>query len=580
MLSAVDLLYETPMQRVSTRLLERALVFAFAAGDTDGAFEAALSNAKFDAGSYDPRSFASDLFLQSFVQQVRRPTIGQRQYELNQGYLLNALSHPPQALSSVHFRVSIFQELIDSSALRQEFEACFQALHALRTLLSRGDFSARMNQVQRRLEILQHLRALFTCFESSFSSSRSGLERVRTFGERVVRSEPYSHLCQLLDYEQNTARVAVQLRVGSDGTIRGFEFTAHHPNTRNPFYRSAFARFMTRCSMWLRGYRFSEHEVLSRLLDQVLDGLKPYILEIFQLLGDMEFYLAGLAFADDAAMRGKETSFTELHESSSLKVETRIESLFNPFLLAQGIAVKTCDVAVEHDAIVVVTGPNSGGKTRLLQSIGLCHVLAHVGFPVPAARAELSWRRGMFASLIDDMSAGQREGRLGMELIRIREIFERINVGDLIVLDELCSGTNPSEGEEIFKLVLQHLAELGPQVWLTTHLLSFAAQLQADPPLPQLRFLAVELDADDKPTFKFVPGVAKTSLAGQTAARLGVTRLELRELVARALARHDASAEGIATLSHNDAAPPDSGTQSQSVGRAGAAKRAVHSSRN
>jgi DNA mismatch repair protein MutS2 len=137
----------------------------------------------------------------------------------------------------------------------------------------------------------------------------------------------------------------------------------------------------------------------------------------------------------------------------------------------------------------------------------------------------------------EDVRADQREGRLGMELLRIRRLFEQVNPGDLVFIDELCSGTNPSEGEEIFQLVLQLLGELGPQVWLSTHFLKFASALAAQPELDHLKFVRVCLNSAEQPTFDFEPGVASTSLAQKTATRLGVTREELTQLVAQARAR-------------------------------------------
>jgi DNA mismatch repair protein MutS2 len=98
-------------------------------------------------------------------------------------------------------------------------------------------------------------------------------------------------------------------------------------------------------------------------------------------------------------------------------------------------------------------------------------------------------------------------------------------------LDELCSGTNPSEGEGIFELVVALLAELEPQAFITTHFLEFAARLARERPLPGLDFLQVELDENKDPTYGFVTGVAPTSLAGKTAERLGVTREALEALV-------------------------------------------------
>jgi DNA mismatch repair protein MutS2 len=123
-----------------------------------------------------------------------------------------------------------------------------------------------------------------------------------------------------------------------------------------------------------------------------------------------------------------------------------------------------------------------------------------------------------------------------MELLRIRRLFDQLDVGAVVVLDELCAGTNPSEGEEIARLVLSLLPELGVQAFVTTHLLQFAARLaQERSPsadgVAQIDFLQVELDELERPTYRFVPGVAKTSLAAKTAARLGVTREELLERI-------------------------------------------------
>ncbi len=144
---------------------------------------------------------------------------------------------------------------------------------------------------------------------------------------------------------------------------------------------------------------------------------------------------------------------------------------------------------------------------------------------------------GLVVSLIEEARADQHEGRLGTELLRIRALFERLPPGAMVILDELCSGTNPSEGEEIFELVVRMLSRLRPQALITTHFLAFAARLERENRIGELRFLQVELGVDDRPTYQFVPGVARTSLAGQAAARLGVTGEQLLALVEQSLAR-------------------------------------------
>jgi DNA mismatch repair protein MutS2 len=86
--------------------------------------------------------------------------------------------------------------------------------------------------------------------------------------------------------------------------------------------------------------------------------------------------------------------------------------------------------------------------------------------------------------------------------------------------------------------VLSLLPELGIRGLVTTHLLKFAAGLSDEgAAAPPLAFLQVELDAQERPTYRFVPGVARTSLAHKTAERLGVTRGELLQRIAAKRAR-------------------------------------------
>jgi len=189
--------------------------------------------------------------------------------------------------------------------------------------------------------------------------------------------------------------------------------------------------------------------------------------------------------------------------------------------------------SARHDAIVLVTGPNSGGKTRLLQALAIAQLLGQAGLFVPARAARIAWTEGLFVSLHHEVTAGQKEGRLGTELLRIRTLFEELRPGDLVLFDELCSGTNPTEAEAIIRLVLELLSELNPQVFVTTHFLDFASELEQNPHVERLEFLQAALDERNRPTYAFVPGVAKSALAAETAARLGVTLEELAAIVAR-----------------------------------------------
>ena len=89
----------------------------------------------------------------------------------------------------------------------------------------------------------------------------------------------------------------------------------------------------------------------------------------------------------------------------------RLEGLFNPLLLTLGTRVVPCNLALErHDMTTLITGPNSGGKTRLLQSLGLTQILAQSGAFIPARSGSVALCSALVVSLIQETKADQAEG--------------------------------------------------------------------------------------------------------------------------------------------------------------------------
>ena len=270
-----------------------------------------------------------------------------------------------------------------------------------------------------------------------------------------------------------------------------------------------------------------------RLLEEVFAPFVEDVVDVIGLTGAVEMYLASLGFADLAKEKSLTVSLPTFVEGVG---ERKLQGLFNPLLFLQNVTPRPCDLPNERgDALVVITGPNSGGKTRLLQALALTQLLGQVGLFVPASHAELRRAPRLFLSLVTDDDAAQIEGRLGTELLRIRKLFEQLEPGSVAILDELCSGTNPDEGESIFAMVVSLLPRLTPQVFVSTHFLGLAARLAKERPVESLSFLQVDLDANEKPTYRFVPGVATSSLAHKVAERLGVTREELEAIVGEKL---------------------------------------------
>jgi DNA mismatch repair protein MutS2 len=530
-----DLLHAEPRLWVRESELRQALTFAFASGSGSDAFERVLERMELAPSRFVPDCFSKDLFIEELVARCFQFSHGPRRIKPRRRSLVPLVTHPPDDDKTLEFRQAILAELVENAELRSALERSWAAVEDVFGALEGSERGRHQARIERRLEILRAVATAFEVLSTSFSGARSGLDRLARFGKELLGSDAYKNLTELLDHEGHLATVDVRLCLARDGRLRGFEIVRVAENKYNRYYVSPFGRLLGRLKRFFFGYVLREDEVLGRLIQHVFDGIEPALVTLFQLRRDFEFYLSALGFREFAAQKGLATCIPVLRtvEPNAPRSDSRFEALYNPHLLLEEHPPRPTDLTVGGSAFLLVTGPNSGGKTRLLQAVGLAQLLAQVGFFVPAKSAELARRHGLFVSVVEEASADAREGRLGTELLRIRRLFEKLDWGSLVIVDELCSGTNPSEAEEIFRLVVDLLAEIEPQTIVTTHFLHFAATLAEENPVPRLEFLQVELDATQTPTFGFVPGVATTSLARRTAERLGVTREALRELVDR-----------------------------------------------
>ncbi len=521
----VDLLVAEPTWRIDPEVLDTKLVFCFSGSSTGGLFADTLAGATLPGTSWEPECFVGDLFVERVVRDCFQ---GPQQF-VTQRHMLRVLSQPPRDIASTELRREVLRELVEYPQLAVRLREVHEILTRLRAQLEGTSQQDRFDAVRSQLEILATFSQLLAACEAGFSQSRSGLIRLYQFAHEAVASEPFRSLQALLSYDSRVATLDFRVQIGADGRVVDLQLLEVNEAQENPFVNAPLRRWAAKWELLVRGFRFGDHEVMARLVDAVFEGVRPYFVSLVPLLADLEFYLGALHFRARAEAAGLSVCLPEFVEPSESRV---MRGLFNPLLLGASLRPVPCTVDTDRqDTILLITGPNSGGKTRLLQSIGLAQLLAQAGVFVPAREARLARSPGLVVSLIQETRADQTEGRLGMELMRIRALFERLPVGAMVILDELCSGTNPSEGEEIFELVVRMLEKLRPQAFVTTHFLEFAARLYAERRIPSLRFLQVDLTNDHAPTYQFVEGVARTSLASQAAARLGVTGDQLLALI-------------------------------------------------
>jgi DNA mismatch repair protein MutS2 len=194
---------------------------------------------------------------------------------------------------------------------------------------------------------------------------------------------------------------------------------------------------------------------------------------------------------------------------------------YHPLLLAGGSPVVAFDLTLDPgERTLLVSGPNTGGKTVLLKAIGLISALAQAGIVPPVAKGtRLPLFGNVFADIGDEQSIEASLSTFSAHLRNLREILEEATADSLVLIDEIGSGTDPAEGGALAQAILVELTQRQTLTVATTHLgqLKLLAGEQAGVVNASLQFDAREL----QPTFRLQKGVPGRSYGLAIAKRLG-----------------------------------------------------------
>ena len=170
--------------------------------------------------------------------------------------------------------------------------------------------------------------------------------------------------------------------------------------------------------------------------------------------------------------------------------------------------------------VLLITGPNAGGKTVTLKTVGLLAIMAQAGLHVPAEEAHFPRFDGIYADIGDQQSISESLSTFSSHITNLKGIMSRATVNSLVLVDELGTSTDPEEGSALASAVLRYFQKIGSFVVGTTHHRGVARFVQEQPGMVNA---SVDLDPTTlEPTYHVTLGLPGRSYALTIAARLGV----------------------------------------------------------
>ena len=261
--------------------------------------------------------------------------------------------------------------------------------------------------------------------------------------------------------------------------------------------------------------RADERYEIQRILQELSDLFRPHAAEIANnawIIGHLDLVRAKVRFMQETG-----AVVPDLSEEQDIQ----LLSVRHP-LIENAVAN---DLHFGPDLTeIVITGPNTGGKTIMLKTLGLAQIMAQSGLPILADKgSRVGIFSQIFADIGDEQSIEQSLSTFSSHMTNIVSILEQVDSESLVLLDELGAGTDPQEGAALAIAILEDLRLRQIKTMATTHYPELKAYgIETD----WVENASMEFDTDSlRPTYRFMQGVPGRSNAFEIAQRLGLSEV-------------------------------------------------------
>ena len=264
----------------------------------------------------------------------------------------------------------------------------------------------------------------------------------------------------------------------------------------------------------LREYQIQEKREVERILWELSQKLMPYTNSLHQ----NHYVLARLDVVNAKALYAHELRATEPIIDANNYVA--LWQAWHPLLEREKAVANDIILGEEYQAIVI-TGPNTGGKTILLKTVGVIQLMAQMGLYIPAGEnSRVGIFTEIFADIGDEQSIEQNLSTFSSHMSNIVSILKQINDKSLLLIDEIGSGTDPQEGSSLAIAILDYIASKQSYVIASTHYPELKAYGYDR---PKTINASMEFDGDTlQPTYQLLLGVPGRSNAFDISKRLGL----------------------------------------------------------
>jgi len=518
-----------------------------------------LDELEYDEGEYDESdtkkrpSYFRDLQLHIAINRIVNEVIPKsrdwdgRETQQQRGRIARELEHILCACNSdlevADYRLATLDYLMHDTPAVKKVENIFAQLTAM-DLMGTHRLHERMieQDISYYVEMFSHFMHFVDNHEPFGDDAPLALKKLDEYILNLRGAKTYQRMREIT--RKFTGTITVDLRILCHPHLTAKRIIAAAINNLKPGDDEQRGEFHDKIDLtW--GYEDREgHNVFQKALhramwlkyDRDFANAKGQLLGAASLFEELGVYLALTRYFHKLEDNGFPVCKPELFPAETQ--HTFVQGMKHPFLYSSGGEVVDNDVSYDKERhIMVLTGPNNGGKSVYVKSAALTQLLAQSGFYVPATSAIVSMRDNIYTHFVspDDITGG--EGRFKNELRRLKTIFETATPQSLVILDEPCGGTTAEAGEKHTRDFLEVFGQIGCPVYLATHMTRVAETLEQNP-LSGVYNTHMSFSRDNgslQPLFKLVRGPSPSDYGSFTVIAMGMEKDVLSDRVRRRL---------------------------------------------